>query len=100
MTEAASYTLKFANFVIARFADVLFPNSPIEVHYQDSKFHLYCEGQWCQAEVDEEGLKCGISEIDQRYNDDWRYPSLRINPSWIGWDRLQHLRFDYEPHKS
>ena len=95
MIEAPSYTLKFANFVIAKYADVLFPHSPIEVDYDDKKFHLYCEGQWCQSEVDEEGLMAGISEITARYSDDWRYPSTRINPVWVGWERLQHLSFNY-----
>jgi hypothetical protein len=94
MIEAPSYTLKFANTIIAKLADVLFPNSPIEVRYEDQEFHLFCEGEWCQAECDEPGLIAAIAEITARYRDDWRYPSTRIAPTWVGWLRLEHLRFD------
>jgi len=91
--DKPSYTLKFANTMIAEFSDLLYPFSPIEVRYEDRQFHIFCEGEWCQAENDRESLVMGLSETIKKYGQDWKTPSLHIMPDWPGWMHLKEMDY-------
>jgi hypothetical protein len=81
--------------------DILFPNSPMEVHRDFTMFgkeqvyewHVYVEGEWYAKEETLRNLSTRLYEIIASQGSDWAYPSTRVNPTWPAWDRVENLAF-------
>lgn len=68
----------------------LFPNTPIEVKFEDGEWHIWVEGEWHSKEERLDGLRKQVANIIKLYGDDWCYPSTRVNPTWPGWAKISN----------
>ncbi|MGN6135616.1 MAG: hypothetical protein ACTHOU_14105 [Aureliella sp.] len=68
--------------------ETLFPNSPIEVVYENKKFAVYCEGEWSTNEESMHGVTCRIGELLRLNRELWETPATYANRRWPGWARV------------
>lgn len=72
--------------------ELLFPNTPIEVVYENKKFAVYCEGEWSTNEDSMFGVRARIGELIRLNRDLWENRATYTNPTWPGWNKVDKAR--------
>lgn len=75
--------------VLQENAATLFPNTPIEVVYEQRSFAVYCEGQWSSNEDSITNVVNRIRELIKSNRESWESRATYTNPSWPGWSKVK-----------
>lgn len=93
-TPIPAKLLRDVMFFRNKFKALLYPNTPVEVEVAEDRYHFFCEGVWDSWEATHVGAGRRVKELLSVNNLLWTGQTLRLDPGWSGWKKIDQGLLD------